>query len=270
MDTQEKTKKQEAEKTSFPDGSEPLPFIETALSQRIWRTISSARKYNRFAFVFGESQIGKTAAIEAYAARFADTVLVRMPTSPTLASFSRALSEKLGAPGYYSRAERTAYIIRNLTRDHVLVVDEAHQAISTEKRVTKNHAKIFEFIREIHDTTRCGVCLVATNILREAITHGQIAGILQQTVRRSTFALRCPDEPLAEDLARFSAAYGLEPAADDAFALQSSLVSERGLGMWLTLLRMAATVAAKKKRALLWSDVSDAVQTLRRLEGRRK
>lgn len=253
---------------SVPDGTEPLPFIETALSQRIWKTINSARKYNRFAFVFGESQIGKTAAIEAYAERFADTVLVRMPTSPTLAVFSRALGEKFGAPAYLNRSERAELIIRKLTRRHVLVIDEAHQAIATERRVTKNHAKIFEFVRELHDVTRCGVCLVATNILREAITQGQIAGILRQTVRRSTFSLLCPDAPLAEDLARFAAAYGLAPAEGESLATQTKLVAERGLGMWLTLLRMAATVAAKKKRPLEWNDVEDAVKSLRRIEGR--
>lgn len=265
MDTPENTTE-----TRTADGSEPLPFIETALSQRIWRTINSARKYNRFAFVFGESQIGKTAAVEAYAERFEDTVLVRMPSSPTLAAFSRALADKLGAPAYFSRADRMDLIFRKLTRKHVLIIDEAHQAIATERRVSKSNAKIFELIREIHDVTRCGVCLVATNILRDAFSHGQIAGILQQTVRRSTFSLLCPDTPLTEDLARFAAAYGLLAATDEALELQTRLVEERGLGMWLTLMRMAATVAAKKKRPMTWGDVGDAVQSLRKIEGRRR
>lgn len=247
-----------------------LPFVETALSRRIWRTINSARRYNRFAFVFGESQIGKTAAVEAYAATHERTLLVRMPASPTLSMFARGLSLRLGAPAYFTRAAAREWILAKLKKDDVLIVDEAHQAILTERRLSPRDAKIFEFIREVHDVTRCGVVLVATNILREAVSQGRIAGVMAQTVRRSTFSLACPDQPSAEDLNAFAAAYGLAPAEGEARELQQRRVRERGLGMWLTLLRMAASVAAQKKRAPQWDDVIDADRALRRIESRRE
>lgn len=246
-----------------------LPFIETALSRRIWRTINSARRYNRFAFIFGESQIGKTAAITAYAATHERTLLLRMPASPTLSMFARGLAARLGAPAYFTRAAAREWIMSKLSKDDVIIVDEAHQAILTERRLSPRDAKIFEFIREVHDVTRCGVVLVATNILREAVSQGRIAGVMAQTVRRSTFSLACPDQPSAEDLNAFAAAYGLAPAALDVKVLQQNRVRERGLGMWLTLLRMAASVAAQKKRAPQWDDVVEADRALRRIESRR-
>lgn len=246
-----------------------LPFIETALARRIWRTINSARRYNRFAFIFGESQIGKTAAVSAYAATHERTLLLRMPASPTLSMFARGLAARLGAPAYFTRAAAREWIMSKLTKDDVIIVDEAHQAILTERRLSPRDAKIFEFIREIHDVTRCGVVLVATNILRDAIGSGRIAGVMAQTVRRSTFSLVCPDQPSAEDLNAFAAAYGLAPAALDVKVLQQNRVRERGLGMWLTLLRMAASVAAQKKRPPSWDDVVEADRALRRVESRR-
>jgi hypothetical protein len=44
------------------------------------------------------------------------------------------------------------------------------------------------------------------------------------------------------------------------------MVRDEGLGMWLTLLRMAAKQAAKASRGLTWDDVARARRGLAELE----
>lgn len=239
------------------EGTEPLAFVETALSRKIWNAVERARRYNRITFVFGESQIGKTTALEAYAqANKENTVLVRMPSSPTLRSFVHRLSRQLGAGKSMSHFDRREFILEKFRRNDVLVVDEAHQAFMTETRINVTHAKIFEFIREIHDTTHCGVTLVATEIFkRELLKDKEFAGVMSQTMRRELYAYTAPKTPTEADLARFAEAYGLPPATDEAKAAQKEVIEKDRLGVWLTVLRMAAGVATKRGVALTWEHV---------------
>jgi hypothetical protein len=48
--------------------------------------------------------------------------------------------------------------------------------------------------------------------------------------------------------------------------LEHSMVDAEAIGMWLTLLRMGAKVAAKRKEKLNWSHVITAHAGLRELE----
>lgn len=239
------------------EGTEPLAFVETALSKKIWAAVERARRYNRITFVFGESQIGKTTALEAYArANPENTVLVRMPSSPTLRAFVHRLSRRLGAGKNMSYFDRREFILEKLRRNDVLIVDEAHQAIMTETRINVSHAKIFEFIREIYDTTQCGVTLVATEVFKcELLKDREFAGVMSQTMRRELYAYTAPQTPTEADLARFAAAYGLDPAEGEAKDAQKEVIARDRLGVWLTVLRMAAGVAAKKGVPLTWAHV---------------
>lgn len=250
------------------EGTEPLAFVETALSKKIWAAVERARRYNRITFVFGESQIGKTTALDAYARENKETtVLVRMPSSPTLRSFVHRLSRQLGAPRAMSHFDRREFILEKLRRNDVLIVDEAHQAIMTETRINVTHAKIFEFIREIHDTTQCGVTLVATEVFRrELLRDKEFAGVMSQTMRRELYAYTAPKVPTESDLARFAAAYGLPAAEGEAKEAQKDVIEKDRLGVWLTVLRMAAGIATKKGVAMTWDHVLWAKSERERLK----
>lgn len=250
------------------EGTEPLAFVETALSRKIWNAVERARRYNRITFVFGESQIGKTTALEAYAsANKENTVLVRMPSSPTLRSFVHRLSRQLGAPRAMSHFDRREFILEKLRRNDVLIVDEAHQAIMTETRINVTHAKIFEFVREIHDTTQCGVTLVATEVFRrELLRDKEFAGVMSQTMRRELYAYTAPKVPTESDLARFAAAYGLPAAEGEAKDAQKDVIEKDRLGVWLTVLRMAAGIATKKGVPMTWDHVLLAKSERERLK----
>lgn len=250
-------------------GTERLDFVETDLAKKIWGAVDRARRYNKITFVFGESQIGKTASLEAYAARNPkDTVFVRMPSSPTLRLFVHLLSERLHAPKNASFAARREWIVSHVGENDVLVIDEAHQVFLTENRLNPTLAKIFEYIREIHDRTHCGITLVATNIFADEFTRdATMAKVMAQTQRRGLYAFRCPDNPSERDLARFAEAYNLPPITPEAKAIQDDVIENEKLGVWLTILRMGAATARNKKRAIDWDCVIAAKRSRDKLQG---
>ena len=237
------------------NASEPLPFVETRFARRVWQTINYARKYGKITFIFGESQIGKTSAILEYKARTPDAHYVRMPSSPTLRLFVHDFASALGAPDRLTFPQRRQYILRHLKRSDVVIVDECHQAILTERSINPTTAKIFEFIREIYDATGCGLTLCSTNVFENEMTNGALSGVLEQCNRRSLVTFHCPSRPSAGDLAKFAAAHGLGEITDEAKAVQNEVVKRECLGVWLTVMRMACEIAANQGRAVTWDDV---------------
>lgn len=242
------------------NASEPLPFVETRFARRVWQTINYARKYGKVTFIFGESQIGKTTAIAEYVRRFPGAYYVRMPSSPTLRLFVHDFAMMLGAPSRMTFPARRAFILRTLRRSDVVVVDEAHQAILTERSINPTTAKIFEFIREIYDAVGCGLTLCSTNVFEREMTGGALSGVLEQCRRRSLVTFHCPARPSAGDLAKFAAAHGLPEITEDAKAVQSDVIKRECLGVWLTVLRMACEIAAGQGRGVQWDDVIRAKQ----------
>lgn len=251
------------------EGSESIGFVETKLARSIWGAADRARRYNKITFVFGESQIGKTTAMRAYAERnAANTVFVRMPSSPTLRLFVHRLSRLLGAPERMTFPARREYILGKLGANDLLIVDEAHQAFLTESSINPTHARIFEYIREIHDCSGCGITLVATNVFSERITRNDdMRKVFDQTARRGLYAFRCPDLPLADDLEKIASAMGLPPITPEAKKLQDEIIRRDKLGVWMTLLRMGAAVAHNKRIPLGWDCVTTAARSREKLQG---
>ena len=67
----------------------------------------------------------------------------------------------------------------------------------------------------------------------------------------------------------FANAHGLPASEGDARKLESMMVDDEALGMWLTLLRMSAKVAATRREKLTWSHVIAAHAGLKQLEGQK-
>ncbi|MDO4527516.1 MAG: ATP-binding protein [bacterium] len=236
-----------------------LGFVETKFSKRVWQTIDYAKKYNKITFIFGESQIGKTTAIREYCRRKKGSAhYVRMPSSPSLRLFVFEVADVLGAPERMTFPARRRYIMRHLSPEDVLIVDEAHQAIMTDRNITVSHGKIFEFLREVYDACGCGLTLCSTNVFEREISNGNLAGVMEQSRRRSLVELHCPALPSAGDLAKFEAAFGLQEITEEAKAVRSEVVKRERLGVWLTILRMATAIAAGQGRAISWADVVQA------------
>lgn len=249
-------------------GLNSLKFVETALSKRIFQVCDACLNHQRIAFIFGDSQIGKTTALEEYQRthNHGSTILVRMPAAGKMGDFLRALAAQLRISHRHTTQELKIRIKAAFDDRMVLIVDEAHQGM----RYRSGRAystEPYEFLREIHDERKCGLVISATNVFREELETGRQAGVLEQLSRRRLVALQLPNTPTTADLNTFAAAYGLEPATGEAADLQKHTIKDQALGVWLMLLRMTAGRTHRDNKPMTWAEVIRSHDMLRKLEG---
>lgn len=247
--------------------SKKIAFVTTELAEKIWKLCGMAVEYQRISFIFGDTQIGKSEAL----LKFRDdhnhgsTIYVSMPTGGALGNFLAALARALRIPVELKDKELIRRILLAFDDRMLLIVDEAHQCFLG--RYPKAGARTIEFIRELFDARKCGVVICGTNVFREEMETGVSAGVLKQTKRRRLMAMQLPGTPSAKDLNAFAAAFHLPPARGEALVLQTEVIREEALGFWITLLRMAAKLAAGERKPLNWQHVIEAHAGLKELEG---
>ncbi|MDE2099089.1 MAG: AAA family ATPase [Patescibacteria group bacterium] len=247
--------------------SRKLDFVPTRLTEQIWQLCEQSVEFNKIGFLFGDMQIGKTAALQAYqrAHNHGSTVYVEVPTGGCLLDFLVALASKLRISPHQRICVLRQRIIGAFDDRMLLIVDEIHRTV--DEQSTKFGIRTIEFLRELYNTTNCGMVLCGTNVFRDEMEAGELEKVLRQLKRRRFAAIALPNAPTREDLNTFAAAYSLPPSSGDARKLESRMVEQEALGMWLTLLRMAAKLAARRKVALEWSHVLSAYAGLVALEG---
>lgn len=244
--------------------------IETALVKRIWKVCDAALQYQRIAIIVGETQVGKTLALLWYrdTHNHGSTIYISVPTGGTLGAFLVSFAKALRINPQAREKELRRRIMEAVDDRMLVIVDEVHRVIRASGNNTRSLETI-EFLRELFDETHCGMVLCATNVFRQAMDENSgMSEILKQTKRRRLCTLQLPDRPTKEDLDTFAAAYGLPPAKDEALDLQTEVIRDEALGMWLTLLRMAAKVATQREKKMTWDHVISAHAGLRHLEGR--
>ena len=250
-------------------GTESLQFIETDLTRRIWKVCESSLIYQRIAFIFGDSQIGKTTALEEYQRRHnhGTTIYTRMPAGGKMGDFLRAMARQLNISNKLSTYDLKARIKSAFDHRMVLIVDEAHQPLLGDNRNRQTAMQVYEFLREIHDEQRCGLVISATNVFRDEMAFGRGSNILAQLSRRRLVSLQLPNEPQRNDLKSFAAAYGLSEPTGEAAELQKTIIKEQALGVWLMLLRMTAGRCNKQDLEMTWDQVIRSRDLLKKLEG---
>jgi len=254
-------------------------FIETAVSRAIFKACRKAFLLRKVQFILAESQIGKTTAAREYARRHnhGETRYVRMPTGGALTLFLRELAAVLGIPPTNSCEDLRRRIFACFDERTLLIVDEAHEGT----------LKALNFAREVHDRCGCGVVFLATKVFADRL-RGPEARNLRQLALRGLAPLELPDRPGLKDLARFAAAYGLDPAPDQEIGirvtsleadgeertrviqnnparLQAQIIRDYGLGRWHVILQEAAETSREKRRAMSWGLVLHAWHSFQQL-----
>lgn len=250
-------------------------FIETPLTRRMFRVMRRAFEKRRMTFIFGPSQVGKSTAATRYQQlhNHGETQLVRMPTRGQLTHFMSELAAVVRVPTQRSFETLRRRLLDCFDERSLLIVDEAHQCLFGRG---ESGMLTLEFIREIHDRRHCGIVLIGTDVLREALIHHKI--LRQLWLRRSPgCVISLPHVVPEKDLVEFAAAFGLDPAPDRDMAvkymatsnsgdvertfkanplvLQRTITTQDGLGAWVRLLEDAQDLAKDRNTVVRWSHV---------------
>jgi len=237
-------------------GTERASFIETTLTKRIWKLCRSALTYRRIAFIYADSQVGKTTALEEYARQHnhGETVYVRMPARGAYGEFVRHLAKALRIRTTLSTWQQKERIFDGIDNRMLLIVDQCHECFRTKN--SGSTAAALLFVMEVFDRCKCGVVLVGTGDFERGMNDKAHAQEMKQIIRRGfPKPLRLPSKPSAENLDEFAKFYGLPPAHGDALNLQSDIIRDHDLGVWLTTLQAGSRAATKKKEKMTWRHV---------------
>lgn len=242
-----------------------IGYIETS----VWRKVSAVCKSALFdsmpTYIYGASQIGKTAALLEYARRnnHGQTKYVRMPAAPTL----RMTLEYLAAGCYVSTRQHDRDLRRRimaaLDDKTLLIVDEVHQVmVGCSERTA---GKIMEFLREVYDRTGCGLVMAGTKVFRDELAQGPQALVYEQSRRRALIHLQLPDVPPRADVLKIAAAFGLDEPADAHLELIREMLAESGLGKFIKYLQFAHGLAVGKEQKLTWEHFAQAYRSVQAL-----
>jgi DNA transposition AAA+ family ATPase len=243
------------------------PYIKTALYREIEQVCDTALAYQKIAYIYGESQVGKTAALAEYAREHnhGQTILVTMPVGGSISHFLAALAAKVRCSNQQRGDVLQLNIMKCFGPTNLLIVDEASRALQS-RSYGGNSLKTMDFIRDLHDQTGCAVVLCGTNVFREQMKDAQLAKFLNQFNRRCIVRRQLPDRPGRADLNTFARHYGLEAAGGEAYQLQKAVIAAHGLGVWLTTLRAGAKLAANKQAKMTWEHVVKAHAFIAKME----
>jgi DNA transposition AAA+ family ATPase len=121
---------------------EPV-FVETGIAQDVFAVADFAHNHNGIGMVYGDAGIGKTLALEKYAALHPDVIFIRARVKIKSArALENAIAEKIGCG-------KDDVIDALHGTGRLLIVDEA-------QRLTQS---ALEFLRDINDEAKIGVLL---------------------------------------------------------------------------------------------------------------
>jgi DNA transposition AAA+ family ATPase len=243
------------------------PYIKTSLYREIEQCCQAALNYQKIVFIYGESQVGKTAALKKYAEdhNHGETIYVEMPPGGSLTNFLAVLAGKMRFTAENRSDNTMMKIYKGLGPNNLVIVDEASRALQA-RTYGGSALKTMDFLRAVHDNTGCGMVLCGTNVFREQMEDRSLGKFLNQFNRRCLLRRQLPDLPSRADLNAFARHYELDAASGEALDLQKRIVRDHGLGVWLTTMTAAARKATKEGKAMTWDHVLNAHAFLRKLE----
>jgi len=240
-------------------------FIETGTVKKIWKICDAAVAYKTIAFIFGDSQIGKTWALMEYVRRHnhGQTKYIRMAASSGVQIMMKSFAEACGMSSRGSFDGLRKRVLKALDENTLVIVDELHLAFFTYH--LRARLSCLELLREMHDRTNCPMVLCGTNVGRDEFDKGAQKDYLEQLRRRGIFRLQLPKYATAGDLNAIAKSFGLAQAEGDAAALVKDIIRENGLKAYTSYLKAATRIASNTKAKLSWAHFIQAHDVVAKL-----
>lgn len=248
--------------------SSPQTFVETDEWKKVQWLCNAARRRRKMAFLYGESQHGKTTYLREYALRSPGLAhYVEIPPAATIVSVARAFARECGVEAGTDAAAVLDRIAERWDDSHVVLVDEVFRMWRTAPDTTI--LKVLDFVRAIHDRLGCGVVLCGTALFQEEIATGKHEKWLSQLRERAAYQFQLPKRPSAASLRAIRGAYGLpDPDVDEA-ELETAILRSQSLGSYFARLGDGYEMAEQKGEVMAWRHVKAAVGLVERMASRK-
>lgn len=227
-------------------------FIETSVYKRIAHLCKEALVMQCFGFIYGESQIGKTHSLREVQRRnnHGQTKYVLTPAAAGKLEMMQEMARACHIGTRKSFAEMRSRVTHHFDGTMLLILDEVHEFMQSYQ--SKAMLACLGFLRQIQETTQCGMVLSGTNAFRNEIESGEFKQALKQLRKRGILELQLEDYPTNADLQLIADAYHLPKPTGDAAEHVKWVGRDHGLGKYCKFLRRASQLAAKKSEKMSW------------------
>jgi len=233
-----------------------LPFVETSVWRRIEKICRETLEAQNISFIYGESQIGKTAALKEYVRRnnHGRTIYVLMPASGGVQAMMKAIADACHISSK-SCFEHLRERVKNfLDQNKLLIIDEVHEVFCSYQRTSM--IRCLSVLRQLQETTSCGMVLCGTEVFRQELERGEFAQALKQLRKRGIWELQLESHPTESDLKIISDYYKLGPPPPEIRHLIKHIAVTHGLGKYIKFIQRAAQLAKSKNQKFTWDHVA--------------
>jgi DNA transposition AAA+ family ATPase len=255
-----------------------LGRIMTQTVKEIHQVCRKAWQDRIIAFVFGESHIGKTEALQWFRDEnnHGATLYVDLQGVTGVQDIYREFARALGISADTPINKLMPRVLSSIDRTNLVIVDEFHHITYAYQKGSS--IRMVNALKSIKDRTGCGMVICATDVGRQEIETGRESKLLGQLWRRGTIKLQLPSALRVADVRAVVRAHKLDfPGAPekgrgadtwknlrvtagdfDGLDVCERIAYNFGIKHLFCVLQDGSKIAAAGKRGLQWGDVKEA------------
>lgn len=236
-----------------------LHIVETPVTRNIIDTLDYTRDYSAMTMICGPTGRGKTYAAQYWAAlnNHGRSRYIRMTSSCSRTGLLYQLCAASGT-GYrgYKNVELEDRVFNSLTARNVLIIDEAGLLVPR----TNSGTGAIELVRDIHDITGCGICMIMTDVYLEMILLGPMKNYFEQFRGRIERTYRIPEKPTKAEVSAVVRGYRKDAPRDLlSLAYESAIKDDGKLRTLFRDLTRAQLLADDENRPMNAEDLQLAI-----------
>lgn len=245
-----------------------VPFAETTIWKKIDKVCREALVMQTIAFIYGESQIGKTCCLREYLRRnnHGGTVYVLMPAAAGVQSMMKAIARAMHISAETCFEGLRERVARGLDGSKLLMIDEVHECFVSYQKTSM--AKCLGVLRQLQETSACGMVLCGTNVFRNELERGEFQQTLKQLRKRGIWELQLDNAPRQADLDLIASQYRLKPPTGEAAEIVKWIGRDFGFGKYCRFMARAAQLANKEGQRLSWDHFTRLASLAEKLKQR--
>jgi DNA transposition AAA+ family ATPase len=171
-----------------------LAFAETPVTVKIRKALNYAREHGAMVMISGPSGRSKTSTALQWAAEnnHGRTIYVRATSGSSKRTIVQAIARAIGIGAGRARncgmGELEQRIRESIGAHNVFIFDEVGHLFPAGNRGTEG----LDFLRDLHDLTKCGMALIATEYYYETLDKGRHAVFFEQFIGRLKLHVNIP------------------------------------------------------------------------------
>ncbi|KAF0176467.1 MAG: hypothetical protein FD161_3006 [Limisphaerales bacterium] len=240
-------------------------FAENRFTRLIHAGLDYALANNSITTVEGESRMGKSISTLQWRDlnNHGRSVYVIAPAYGGTKALLRDIAASVGVNKNLNNAQMHEAILRAFNRNRILLVDEAHRLLPSDRKAT-NPVNL-EILRDLHDRTGCGLGLVATTRFGAELRKSEY--MFEQLLGRIGMPVRLYKEIKEADILPILAQYVARPGERLVSVCVEIANAPGRLGILVETLRVSSRIASKSRAKLAEEHIFKAIAIRRQMQG---